>query len=73
VTPVSAVISLLTAAAVVALIVWFGKRCLDELAQTSDLDLRYFTRNAWALLIIFAFPIGPTLYLLYAKGPRRYL
>ena len=47
-------------------------RCLADLAQTSDLDLRYFNRNTWALIIVLSFPIGPMLYLLYAKNPRRY-
>ena len=51
---------------------WFGRRCLADLAQTSDRELRYFDRNVWALIIVLSFPIGPMLYLLYAKGPRRY-
>jgi hypothetical protein len=71
VTPGDALIALLTVIVVGALIVWFDKRCLDDLSHTSDLDLRYFTRNAWALLIVFAFPIGPMLYLRYGKGPGR--
>jgi hypothetical protein len=36
-------------------------------------ELRYFNRNTWALVIVLSFPIGPALYLRYAKGPRRYL
>jgi hypothetical protein len=52
--------------------VWFDRRCLADLAQTSDRELHYFDRNVWALIIVLSFPIGPMLYLLYAKGPRRY-
>lgn len=43
-----------------------------DLAETSDRELRHFDRGAWALIIVLAFPIGPMLYLMYAKGPRRY-
>ena len=43
-----------------------------DLADTSDRELRHFDRGAWALIIVLAFPIGPMLYLMYAKGPRRY-
>jgi hypothetical protein len=73
VTADNAVIALISVATVAVLIVWFDKRCLDDLSQTSDMDLRYFTRNAWALLIVFTFPIGPMLYLRYGKGPGRTL
>jgi hypothetical protein len=61
-----------TVVALAAAIVWFDSRCLADLARTSDRDLRYFDRNTWALVIVLSFPIGPMLYLLYAKGPRRY-
>ena len=54
-----------------ALIAWFDTRCLADLGRTSDLDLRYFDRKTWALIIVLSFPIGPMLYLLYAKGPPR--
>jgi hypothetical protein len=54
------------------LVVWFDGRCLADLAQTSDRELRCFDRNLWALIIVLSFPIGPMLYLLYAKGPHRY-
>jgi len=49
------------------LIVWFDLRCLADLRQTSDRRLRYFNRDTWALVIIFAFPFGPFLYLAYGK------
>jgi len=57
--------------AIMAVLIWFDARCLADLARTDDRDLRLFTRNGWALLIVISFPIGPLLYLLYAKGPRR--
>lgn len=65
-------VRILLAAAVVvmALVVWFDARCLDDLAHSSDAELRLFARNTWALLIILSFPFGPLLYLMYAKGPR---
>jgi hypothetical protein len=45
------------------LIVWFDLRCLADLRQTGDRQLRYLNRETWALIIIFAFPFGPLLYL----------
>jgi len=55
-----------------SVVVWFNRRCLADLARTSDRDLRYLNRNTWALVIVLSFPVGPMLYLRYAKGPRRY-
>jgi hypothetical protein len=66
-------VALITAVVLLSVVVWFDSRCLADLAQTSDRDLRYFNRNTWALLIVLSFPVGPVLYLRYAKGPRRYL
>ena len=64
----------LTVLAVVAAVVWFDARCLADLARTPDRDLRHLTRTQWALVIVVSFPIGPALYLMYAKGgPRRYV
>jgi hypothetical protein len=63
---------LITVVAIMTVVIWFDRRCLADLAQTSDRDLYYFNRNTWALIIVLSFPIGPMLYLLYAKGPRRY-
>jgi len=59
--------ALISVPAIGALLVWFDLRCLADLRQTSDRRLRYFTRETWALLIIFAFPFGPMLYLTYGK------
>ncbi|MCU7722780.1 hypothetical protein ODJ79_03545 [Actinoplanes sp. KI2] len=59
--------ALISVLAIGALIVWFDLRCLADLRQTSDARLRYLTRDAWALVIIFAFPFGPFLYLACGK------
>ena len=64
---------LITVVAILSVVVWFDRRCLADLAHTSDRELRYFDRNVWALIIVLSFPIGPILYLLYARGPRRYI
>jgi hypothetical protein len=61
---------LTTAVTLAVVMVWFDARCLADLARTSPRELRYFDRNTWALLIVISFPIGPMLYLRYAKGPR---
>ena len=66
-------VALTTAVVLLGLVAWFDSRCLEDLAQTSDRELRQFNRNVWALIIVLSFPIGPMLYLLYAKGPRRYI
>jgi hypothetical protein len=63
---------LITVVAILSAVVWFDRRLLADLAQTGDRDLRHFNRNTWALIIVLSFPIGPMLYLLYAKGPSRY-
>jgi hypothetical protein len=55
-----------------SVVVWFDRRCLADLARTCDRDLRYFNRNTWAPVIVLSFPIGPVMYLLYAKGPHLY-
>ena len=66
-------VALITVVVVLSVVVFFDRRCLADLAQTDDRELRYFNRNTWALVIVLSFPIGPVLYLVYAKGPRRYL
>jgi hypothetical protein len=68
----SVTIALITVVAIMSVVVWFDRRMLADLARTSDRDLRYFNRNTWALIIVLSFPIGPMLYLVYARGPRRY-
>ncbi|BCB74335.1 hypothetical protein GCM10022251_72750 [Phytohabitans flavus] len=69
----SVTVALITAVAILSAVVWFDRRLLADLAQTSDRNLRHFNRGTWALIIVVSFPIGPMLYLLYAKGgPGRY-
>ena len=68
----SLTVGLITAVALLAGVAWFDSRCLADLAGTSDRELRHFPRRTWALIIVLSFPIGPMLYLLYAKGPRRF-
>lgn len=65
-------VALITIVVVLSLVVWFDSRCLADLARTTDRDLRVFNRNTWALLIVVSFPVGPMLYLMCAKGPRRF-
>jgi hypothetical protein len=64
---------LVTAVVILSAVVWFDRRCLADLARTGDRELRYFDRTVWALIIVLSFPIGPMLYLMYAKGPHRYI
>ena len=45
----------------VLVIVRFELFCLAELARTSE--VRYLTRQAWTVVILFAIPIGGLLYL----------
>jgi hypothetical protein len=66
------VVILVTVAALLAVVVWFDSRLLVDLAGTPDRELRYFNRNTWAMIIVLSFPIGPMLYLRYAKTPDRY-
>jgi hypothetical protein len=66
------VVVLITVVVLMSFVIWFDRRCLADLAQTSDQRLRYFNRNTWALIIVLSFPVGPMLYLMYAKGPHRY-
>jgi len=64
-------VALVTAVVTLSVVVWFDRRVLADLAGTSDYDLRYFNRNTWALIIVFSFPIGPVLYLMYGRNGRR--
>jgi hypothetical protein len=64
-------VALITVVAVMSVVVWFDRRCLADLARTRDRELRHFDRRTWVLIIVLSFPIGPFLYLAYAKGPRR--
>ena len=60
---------LLMVVALAAVVVWIDSRLLQDLARTPDGNLRYFDRRIWALIIVLSFPIGPMLYLRFAKYP----
>jgi hypothetical protein len=62
---------IVTVVAILAVVVWFDAGLLADLAGTPDYALNYFPRQVWALIIVLSFPIGPMLYLLLAKHPRR--
>ncbi|GAA4258354.1 hypothetical protein [Dactylosporangium darangshiense] len=66
----STTVALITAIALLSVVVWFDRRVLADLSNTSDTQLRYFDRNTWALIIVLSFPIGPALYLFYGKRYR---
>ncbi|HKT01384.1 MAG TPA: hypothetical protein VJT31_17820 [Rugosimonospora sp.] len=67
----TALVAMVTVLVIISVVAWFDLRCLTDLAHTSDRQLRYFDRRTWALIIVLSFPIGPVLYLMYAKGPSR--
>jgi hypothetical protein len=58
---------LLSVVGLLAAVIWFDRRLLADLARTPDSDLLYLTRTGWAGAIVFAFPIGPLLYLTMGK------
>ena len=56
---------------VVVQAVRFVRFCLADLANSTD--VRMLTRHGWALLIVLTIPLGGALYLLYGRGPRRFM
>lgn len=67
----NALVSVVGVMVILPIVVWFDSRCLADLAKTGDRELRYLNRDIWALIIVISFPIGPMLYLRYAKNDRR--
>jgi hypothetical protein len=67
-----AVAAIATVAILAVGMIWVDSRLLADLAATPDERLYRFDRRTWALIIIVSFPVGPLLYLRYAKGPNRY-
>jgi hypothetical protein len=65
--------SLAAILALVAVAVWFDARCLTDLSQSRDAELRYLTRAGWAVAILISFPLGGLLYLRYGKVGRPFL
>jgi hypothetical protein len=68
----TAVTAIATVAILAIGMIWVDSRLLADLAATPDHRLHRFDRRTWALIIVLSFPIGPMLYLRYAKGPNRY-
>ena len=66
-------VTIVLVVAVFGLALWFAGSCLADLARTPEDQLRVFPRLAWAVLIVVTIPLGGVLYLLYGRGPRRYV
>jgi hypothetical protein len=64
-------IALATLAMMTSAIAWTDARCLADLGNTADRELRYFDRSTWKLIILLSFPLGPALYVACAKDPGR--
>ena len=64
-------VAVATVATIMAAVAWIDARCLADLGNTADQELRYFDRATWTLIIVLSFPIGPALYVACAKGPGR--
>jgi ABC-type uncharacterized transport system permease subunit len=60
-------VAALTVVTLLVVMVVIDVRLLKDLAQTPDDRLLYLTRLGWALVIVLSFPIGPILYLRFAK------
>ena len=65
----TAQLAMITALAFAAfiLVARFEVFCLRDLAQTSDADLQYLTRQGWMALIVVAIPLGGIMYLYGGK------
>jgi ABC-type tungstate transport system substrate-binding protein len=62
------IVALIGIVAVIVLAVQFVRFCLDDLGNATE--VRMFTPQVWALLIIITIPIGGMLYLIYGRsGP----
>ena len=59
-------VTVLTALALLSVVVWFDARCLADLNQSPP--PRLLSRQAWGLLIVITFPLGGILYLTYGKS-----
>jgi hypothetical protein len=64
-------IAVATLAMIMAAIAWIDARCLADLGNTADRELRYFDRSTWKLIIVLSFPLGPALYVACAKDHGR--
>lgn len=64
---VEAVAAVALVAVVVVAALRFEVFCLDDLAGTPDVRLRYLTRAGWLVLIVLCIPLGGVLYLYRGK------
>lgn len=62
-----AVVALLVVV-VVVVVVRFERLCLQQLADTPDDELTYFSRQGWLMLIVFVIPFGGMLFLLRGRA-----
>ena len=62
-----AVIAILTAILVLVVAVVFDGYCLRDLDQTADVQLLYFPRQTWIIIICLATPVGGVAYLTFGK------
>jgi hypothetical protein len=60
-------VALVTAIAMLAVVGGFAAYCLRDLAHARE--IRYLTRQMWAVVIVIAMPVGGMLYLMYGR-PR---
>ena len=59
-------VTVATVVALLAVVVWFDWRCLQDIAAARE--VRTLPKQAWAILVVIAFPIGPMLYYAYGKA-----
>jgi len=62
---VSQQVAVATVVALLVMVVWFDWRCLQDLAAARE--VRTLPKQAWAILVVITFPIGPMLYYAYGK------
>jgi hypothetical protein len=58
-------VNLVGAAVVLGLGLWFAWYCLTDLSRAPQVLI--FSRQVWAVLIVFTIPIGGLLYLRYGR------
>jgi hypothetical protein len=58
-------VAVVTVVALLAVVVWFDWLCLRDIATARE--VRTLPKQAWAILVVISFPIGPLLYYTYGK------
>jgi hypothetical protein len=59
-------VAVLTVVALLAVVVWFDWRCLQDIAAARE--VRVLPKQAWAIVVVVSFPIGPLLYWTYGRA-----